>query len=503
MLEVQAPSPGFAASEFHIAVATDPWAIAASRALRRAVFCDEQHLFDGDDGDDIDEHAIVLVAFARVAVIDDQVVGTVRIHETAPGEWVGSRLAVHRGVRRIAGIGTELIRLAVGTAQARGCTRFRAHVQQANVKLFQRLHWQSLDHVMLQGQPHELMQADLRCYPPHPGGDITLLRALDGSVTLIRLADDLRRGRGLAHKHDIAPVVARLGVAGGTLVPVGDDTAAIPDGDGYLLFAIEGFLNELVAADPWFAGYCGVMVNLSDIAAMGGRPTAIVDAVWSNGLEAAEQILDGLAAASSRYNVPVVGGHTNTRSDRGQLSVAVLGRATSLLTSFDAKPGDRLIAAIDLRGRYREPNPYWDASTTADPARLRGDLDLLAEIAESGLCRAAKDVSMGGVIGTALMLLECSHVGATIDVRAVPRPQGAPLLRWLSSFPSFGFLLSAPEESCDAILARFAARDIAAAVIGGCDDTGQVRLVDGEHEAPFWDFSQTSLIGCGVEVAHA
>jgi selenophosphate synthetase-related protein len=144
------------------------------------------------------------------------------------------------------------------------------------------------------------MQADLRCYPPHPGGDITLLRALDGSVTLIRLADDLRRGRGLAHKHDIAPVVARLGVAGGTLVPVGDDTAAIPDGDGYLLFAIEGFLNELVAADPWFAGYCGVMVNLSDIAAMGGRPTAIVDAVWSNGLEAAEQILDGLAAARRR-----------------------------------------------------------------------------------------------------------------------------------------------------------------------------------------------------------
>ena len=55
-------------------------------------------------------------------------------------------------------------------------------------------------------------------------------------------------------------------------VAVGDDCAAIPDGDGFLLFAIEGFMNEFVARDPWFAGWCGVMVNVSDIAAMGGGP---------------------------------------------------------------------------------------------------------------------------------------------------------------------------------------------------------------------------------------
>ena len=35
------------------------------------------------------------------------------------------------------------------------------------------------------------------------------------------------------------------------------------------------------AAEPWFAGYCGVMVNLSDVAAMGGRPVAVVDALWA------------------------------------------------------------------------------------------------------------------------------------------------------------------------------------------------------------------------------
>ena len=42
--------------------------------------------------------------------------------------------------------------------------------------------------------------------------------------------------------------------------------------DGSLL-RWKGFMNEFVAAEPWFAGWCSVMVNYSDILAMGGRTT--------------------------------------------------------------------------------------------------------------------------------------------------------------------------------------------------------------------------------------
>src|ERR1700744_2883823 len=112
------------------------------------------------------------------------------------------------------------------------------------------------------------------------------------------------------------------------------------------------------------------MVNVSDIAAMGGRPIAAVDAVWCAGETQAESLLSGLAAASTTFSVPLVGGHTNLRTDRPQLSVAILGRAKRLLTSFDAKPGERLVAAVDLRGRYRDPFPNWEAATNAPPARL-------------------------------------------------------------------------------------------------------------------------------------
>jgi selenophosphate synthetase-related protein len=194
-----------------------------------------------------------------------------------------------------------------------------------------------------------------------------LARATNPSIDVKALARMLRTNRGLVAKADISSVARRLGFAGQSLAAVGDDCAAIKDGGGHLLFAIEGFMNEFVAGDPWFAGWCGVMVNISDVAAMGGRPVAIVDALWADGETNASTILDGLRAASEAYGVPIVGGHSNLRTESAQLSVAILGRAGRLLTSFDARPGDRLVAAIDLRGRYREPFSNWEAATDAPP----------------------------------------------------------------------------------------------------------------------------------------
>src|ERR1700722_6545852 len=178
---------------------------------------------------------------------------------------------------------------------------------------------------------------------------------MTGPLAISALAERLRRSSGIAAKSDIATVARSLGLSGDDVIPVGDDCAAIPDGDGYLLFAIEGFINGFVAAAPWFAGWCGGMVNVSDVAAMGGRPVAVVNAVWADGEAGAEPVLAGMRAAAEAFGVPIAGGHTNLRNDRGQLSVAIIGRARRLLTSFDAQPGDRLVAAIDLRGRYREP----------------------------------------------------------------------------------------------------------------------------------------------------
>lgn len=334
-------------------------------------------------------------------------------------------------------------------------------------------------------------------------------------MTLEELAATLLAGRGFAHKRDIGDVLGALARAlpGGEAdlaqaVAVGDDCAAIRDqvGDGddsnagHLLFAIEGFVDDFVRRVPWFAGYCGVMVNASDVYAMGGRPIAVVDALWSDGLAGADELLAGLAAASQRYGVPIVGGHTNARSGRGALAVAIVGRAgPRLLTSFDAVPGDTLLMAIDLRGAYHEPDAYWDASTSAPAERLRADLELLPALAEDGLCRAAKDISMAGAVGTALMLLECSRVGAVVDVDAIPRPDGVPadgadFARWLQAFPSYGFVLSVRPDRAREVADRFQGRGIACASVGVVTAAPQVMLRRRGERALLWDVSARTLI---------
>jgi AIR synthase-related protein len=319
---------------------------------------------------------------------------------------------------------------------------------------------------------------------------------------LPELAAHLRGALGVAHKRDIQPAARRFAPAAGGpwgrgQVRLGDDTAAIPDGEGYLLLAAEGMWPELVATDPRFAALCAVMVNVSDVAAMGGRPLAIVDTLFATSAAAAEPLWQGLADGAARFGVPIVGGHTNLHSPHAGLSAAVLGRAKRLVTSFDARPGDDLIAVVDLRGQMHGRHPFWNASADAPPERLQADYALLPGLAEAGLLRAGKDISMGGLAGTALMLLETSAVGATLELDAVPRPAGVPLERWLLAFPSFGFLLSVAPDSGPRVREAFAARGIAAAAIGTVDASRRVKLALGGRRADWWDLAAEPLTGFG------
>jgi putative N-acetyltransferase (TIGR04045 family) len=156
----------FSPSEFRVKFAASRWEREGAYALRRAVFCQEQRIFAGDDRDEVDDYAIAIVALSMMGVAADGVVGCVRIHEEAPGVWFGSRLAVDGEFRRIGAIGATLIRLAVSAAHAMGARSFLAHVQAQNGPLFHQMHWETLDEVELHGRPHLKMRADLACYPP-------------------------------------------------------------------------------------------------------------------------------------------------------------------------------------------------------------------------------------------------------------------------------------------------------------------------------------------------
>lgn len=178
--------PEYRPRDFIFKIATTRNELDGYWALRRQVFCEEQHVFQsGDDRDAIDEHAIPIICATLLAGMVDEVVGVVRIDEREPRLWYGSRLCVNPAYRRLTemstsasvrshqpvyrgfgAIGAGLIYKAVSTANKIGCDRFLADVQEQNARFFQRLHWQRLGERQLHGRMHVHMEAELPHYPP-------------------------------------------------------------------------------------------------------------------------------------------------------------------------------------------------------------------------------------------------------------------------------------------------------------------------------------------------
>jgi AIR synthase-related protein len=328
------------------------------------------------------------------------------------------------------------------------------------------------------------------------------------SGSLVALVRELRGRAELDLKRDIQIAARAFGRASQsawfpTAAPIlnGDDAAALPDGDGYVLFAAEGMRTEFLAADPWFCGFCSVLVNLNDIAAMGGRPWAITDVLFMGAGEN-ERVLEGMVAASEAFGVPIVGGHTSRVGGNSFLAVSVLGRARRLISGHAARAGQVLLVAVDLRGTFRGLGGNFNAATTAPSDQLRRQLSLLPELAEAGLVSAGKDISMAGVCGSLLMMLETSQVGGRLDLAALPAPPDVEVFRWLNAFPSFGFVLSVEPSAVSTVCAQFGAAGVACAPVGEVTAGSRLEITHGNERALYWDLSEP-LTGFGADHARA
>jgi AIR synthase-related protein len=317
---------------------------------------------------------------------------------------------------------------------------------------------------------------------------------------LPRLAVELAARAELDQKRDIQLAAQAFGrttrarwLSEDAEITNGDDAAAIrtPDG-GYLLLAAEGMRNEFVAKDPWFSGYSALMVNVSDIAAMGGRPWAVVDVLFL-GSGHNERVLDGLRAASATFGVPIVGGHTTRVDGPSSLAVAIVGRANRLIESHTARPGQALLAAIDLRGSFRGRSAF-NAATTLAPELLRAQLALLPELVEAELVCAGKDISNAGICGTLWMLLESSGYGARLDLGRLPAPERVDPLRWLTAFPSFGFLLTCEPSAAARVCARFEALGVSCHEVGAITEPPGLELEYGAARVPFGSAAEMKVL---------
>lgn len=161
--------------------------LAAYFRTRKKIFCEEQEMFQKTDYDAYDKYSIPIIAVNHYMGSPDEVVGVVRIYETQKGEWFGGRLGVLPAYRSFSkficpnlfrsnntsalyqmSVAAGLIYRAVSLANYIGCHKFLAHVQEKNVKLFKRLHWNEVSEVIIYGVKHTLMEANLEAYPAAP-----------------------------------------------------------------------------------------------------------------------------------------------------------------------------------------------------------------------------------------------------------------------------------------------------------------------------------------------
>jgi putative N-acetyltransferase (TIGR04045 family) len=396
--------PALVGPHFMVEPADDP---AGYHALRRQVFVDEQRLFGLTDRDDRDDDPRTVVLLARSARGD--LLGGVRVGPAQDGPdigwWQGGRLVVDPAARGTLGIGPALVRAACAYAESAGALRFDATVQARNEPMFRRLGWQPVRHVTLAKRPHTLMRWPIR-----------------------RLA-----ALAAATKNPLGDLLDGLAPGGNGFV--GDDGAPVPGSD--LIAACDAILPSMVERDPDWAGWCAVLVNVNDLAAMGASPVGLLNAVGARDAAHAARILGGLRRAAEAYRIPVLGGHTQLGVPAA-LSATALGRTSNPIPGGGGRPGQRVRLTADLGGRWRPGyhGRQWDSTSNRTAEELHRMQSFVARAKPS----AAKDVSMAGVAGTLGMLAEASGCGALLDVARVPRPAAASAGDWLTCFPGFAML---------------------------------------------------------------
>jgi len=320
-------------------------------------------------------------------------------------------------------------------------------------------------------------------------------------MDLQALISNVRAHPGITRKRTIAEVLNFFPRTQGmnVIAAYGEDAAVIDYGESVLLLAADGIMETLVKANPFFAGYYSILVNINDISAMGGIPLAIVDVISMKEEKVCGQVMRGMESAVRKFGVPVVGGHTHPDCDYNAVDVAILGTAKKdeVLYSHTAEAGDDIIFAMDLDGFYPEKLEFaWDTTSKKESDIVRRQMLIMNEIGKRHLAHAAKDMSNPGSLGTLGMLLETSGMGGSVDLDKVPSPKRVDYLQWLKSYQGCGFVLTCPPKCSKKVMGMFETVDVTAAVVGKVTKENKLRLKQGSEEGVLFDFSKDIITGC-------
>ena len=204
---------------------------------------------------------------------------------------------------------------------------------------------------------------------------------------------------------------------------IGDDCAVLPAARGPQLITVDPVIfgrHFDAAVPPRAVGAKLLKRNLSDLAAMGGCPSAAVLALTLDphtSLAWLEQFYRGLAACARRYRVPIVGGDLAQADGVLAASLTLLGAAAGprVVTRTGARIGDSIYVTGVLGRSLASGHHFAFHPRLAEGAWLAGRPEV----------RAMMDVSDG--LAKDLGALTPPHAKPALEPDALPLRRGADL----------------------------------------------------------------------------
>jgi thiamine-monophosphate kinase len=204
---------------------------------------------------------------------------------------------------------------------------------------------------------------------------------------------------------------------------IGDDCAVLPPSNGRQLITVDPVILGRHFDDrvpPRAVGAKLLKRNLSDLAAMGGRPSAAVLALTLDARTSVrwlEEFYRGLAVSARHYRVPIVGGDVAQANGVIAATLTLLGEAAGprVLARSGAKRGDWIYVTGELGGSVASGHHY----------RFLPRLNEGAWLARQSEVRAMMDVSDG--LAKDLHAITPSRSAPAIDAACVPCRKGVGL----------------------------------------------------------------------------
>ena len=216
------------------------------------------------------------------------------------------------------------------------------------------------------------------------------------------------------------------------LVGPGDDGAVLRGG---VVVSTDMMVEDIHYEASWISaaelGFRAAAAGLSDMAAMGARPMAVL---MSLAVPAADDlavgIQEGVAKAASRASASVVGGDVSRSPGPVVVDITTVGRTRRAVTRGGASPGQDIWLSGSVGGAAwavqewkagREPPPEARRRFVEPPDRTQ----LGRRLADEEIATAMIDVS-DGVVADLGHLVERSGVRGVLLIATVPRAPGLP-----------------------------------------------------------------------------